>query len=103
MYNYEANRIFFVVTIQKLCQRFFRVTITPCLSQTPPTFPRPMLGTYSALYDLFAAPFLAAALHSRPMLDTDSALLGLFAAPFLSALSALHTRPMLLTDSALLG
>ncbi len=49
MYNYEANRIFFVVTIQKLCQRFFRVTISPhachrlrprflapCSAQTPP-------------------------------------------------------------------
>jgi hypothetical protein len=55
----------------------------------------------SALFDLIAAPVLAAALHSRPMLDTDSALYDLFAAPVLAA--ALHYRTMLDTDSALLG
>ena len=61
-----------------------------------------MLDTDSALYDLFAAPVLAAAaaaLHSRPMLDTDSALLDIPAAPVLAAEFLSH--PMLETDSAL--
>ena len=59
-----------------------------------------MLVIDSALLDTFAAPFLAAELHSRPMLVTDSALFDTFAASFLAA--ELHSRPMLVTDSALL-
>ena len=55
--------------------------------------------TNFALYDLFVAPVLAAALHSCPMLDTDSALYNFIAAPDLAA--ALHSCPMLDTDSAL--
>ena len=59
-----------------------------------------MLGTYSALYDLFAAPFLAAALHYRPMLETDSALYDMIAAPFLAAVSALTRTPLLVMPHA---
>ena len=59
-----------------------------------------MLGTDSALYDLFAAPFLAAALHYRPMLDTDSALFYYIAAPFLAAVSALTHTPLLVMPHA---
>ena len=44
-----------------------------------------MLDTDSALYDILAAPVLAAALHTRPMLDTDSALYDKLSAPVLAA------------------
>ena len=94
--------MYFDVEEAHRCQRLFRVTtITSCLSQTPPLFPRPMPDTDSALYDKIAAPVLAAVLHSRPMLEADSALYNLISALFLAAELALHTRPMLDTDSAL--
>ena len=79
-------------------------TITPCLSQTPPSFPRPMLDTDSALYGFIVAPddmVAVFALHSRSMLDTDTAFYGFIVAPDMVA--ALHTRPMLDTDSAFYG
>ena len=68
--------MYFDVEEAHRCQRLFRVTtITSCLSQTPPSFPRTMLDTDSTLYDMIAAFILAAALRYRPMLETDSALL----------------------------
>ena len=74
---------------------------TPSNNHTYWTYHNVQTPFSSALFDLIAAPVLAAALHSRPMLDTDSALYDLFAAPVLAA--ALHYRTMLDTDSALLG
>ena len=61
-----------------------------------------MLETDSALYDLIAAPALAAGFefhYYRPMPDTDSALNDLIAAPAAAAEFVFHYRPMLDADS----
>ena len=61
-----------------------------------------MLETDSALYDLIAAPALAAVFafhYYRPMPDTDSALNDLIAAPAAAAEFVFHYRPMLDADS----
>ena len=55
-----------------------------------------MLETDSALYDLIAAPALAAVFafhYYRPMSDTDSALNDLIAAPAVAAEFVFHYRP----------